>query len=123
MERIKLSTIVTATRFTISEIRNKSKRQDLVIARVVLSNYLYRFEKKNLSEIGRLINRNHSTIHYYLKFNKGFFFDAYNNFVCRLEIEKTLDDIVDDIKLAIDCNRDIDLVLKDVIKYLDKRVV
>ena len=78
---------------SLDDVYGKSRKQDVVYTRMTIAYFLRRHTILSTTEIGRLINRDHSTIVYYLKvYDSEFRFnEEFRNFAER--IKEVLDDI------------------------------
>ena len=79
---------------SIDDVCGRSRKQEVVYTRMIIAYFLRQYTTLSTTKIGRLINRDHSTIIHYLKaydsefrFNKDF-----RNFAKR--IEEDLQDII-----------------------------
>lgn len=89
-----IQTVCKAWNRSLEDVCGKSRKQEVVYTRITIAYVLRRYTTLSIKRIGRLINRDHSTIIHYLKaydsefrFNKDF-----RNFAKR--IEEDLQDII-----------------------------
>lgn len=91
-----IQTVCKTWNRSLDDVCGRSRNQDVVYTRMTIAYFLRQYTKLSTTEIGRLINRDHSTIVHYLKayesefrFNKEF-----RNFA--KSIKEELDDIPKD---------------------------
>ena len=78
---------------SLDDVCGKSRKQDVVYTRMTIAYFLRRHTILSTTEIGRLINRDHSTIIHYLKaYDSEFHFnETFRNFAD--EIKEKLQDL------------------------------
>lgn len=74
---------------TYEEILSRCRKRELCFARMTIGRFLRKYTALSLAEIGKLINRDHSTIIYYLNsFDVEYRYnDTFRNFVKNIESE------------------------------------
>lgn len=89
-----IQTVCKTWNRSLDDVCGRSRKQDVVYTRMTIAHFLRKYTKLSTTEIGKLINRDHATILYYLKaydsefrFNKDF-----RNFAER--IKEDLQDII-----------------------------
>lgn len=89
-----IQTVCKTWNRSLDDVYGKSRKQDVVYTRMTIAYFLRQYTKLSTTEIGNLINRDHTTIIHYLKaydsefrFNKDF-----RNFAER--IKEDLQDII-----------------------------
>lgn len=89
-----IQTVCKTWNRSLDDVCGKSRKQDVVYTRMTIAYFLRQYTKLSTTEIGNLINRDHTTIIHYLKacdsefrFNKDF-----RNFAER--IKEDLQDII-----------------------------
>lgn len=89
-----IQTVCKTWNKSLDDVCGKSRNQDVVYTRMTIAYFLRRHTILSTTEIGRLINRNHSTIVHYLKaYDSEFRFnEEFRNFAER--IKEDLQDII-----------------------------